>query len=435
MAQNDGLISAPASEESPPVGYLELLRTNRGYRRIWSGALISLCGDWFSTIAIFSLLLRLTGRGEAVALTLIARFLPSMVLGPIAGVVADRFPRRKVMVACDVLRAVVVLGFLLVKTEEQVWLVYALTLVQYAISAFFDPAEQAAIGSVVRPNEVVTANTLHSMTWSATLAFGAMIGGFVTEWVGAEAAFVMDALSYVGSAVVILGAPLPVMAAEAPRSGPRGWRELLGVEAIADGFRLLARDARVRAVLMAKAGWGLALGGGVLLYPVFAERVFAGGAQSMGFLYGARGVGALVGPPLARHLRGDGEAWLGQAISLSFCLCGASYVAFALSPTLGAAAFALCCAHAGASIIWTFSSALINRWVPDELRGRVFAADISAFTLTLTVSTWATGRALDAYGVSPRALMLVLAAVVVVPLVPWRASRATSSPAGAVTSS
>ncbi len=119
------------------TGYVALLRRNREFRQLWLGQVVSQLGDWFNTIALFTLVLRLTGSGRAVGLVLVARFLPSVVLGPLSGVLADRFDRRHIMIASDAARAVVVLGFLFVRGPEQVWLVYVLTVLQLAFSAFF----------------------------------------------------------------------------------------------------------------------------------------------------------------------------------------------------------------------------------------------------------------------------------------------------------
>src|SRR5512143_3138930 len=109
------------------VGYVELLRGNRNFRRLWLGRLISQTGDWFNSVALFTLLLNLTGSGEAVGIVLIIKLLPQFLVTPIAGVVADRFNRKSIMIAADVLRGVLVLGFLFVKRADQVWIVYVLS--------------------------------------------------------------------------------------------------------------------------------------------------------------------------------------------------------------------------------------------------------------------------------------------------------------------
>src|SRR4029450_8505337 len=106
---------------SKPVGYIDLLRQNRGFRQLWLGQVVRQTGDWFNTIALYTIILNLTGSGRDVGLLLVARFVPSFLFGPISGVIADRFSRQKIMIVTDVLRAVVVLGFLFVRSADQLW--------------------------------------------------------------------------------------------------------------------------------------------------------------------------------------------------------------------------------------------------------------------------------------------------------------------------
>src|SRR5207302_2951989 len=185
------------------VGYLELLRGNRSFRMLWLGQVVSQMGDWFDTIAVYTIALTLTGSGRAVALIMVARFLPSVVMGPLSGVVADRFSRRTIMIASDIVRAIVVLGFLFVRRPDQMWLVYVLTVLQLAFSTFFEPAKTAAIPSIVSDRELVPANAIASVTWSVMLTLGAALGGFVAGSFGTNAAFILDSLTFVASAMLI----------------------------------------------------------------------------------------------------------------------------------------------------------------------------------------------------------------------------------------
>src|SRR5438105_6221946 len=191
------------------AGYLELLRGNRGFRFLWFGQVVSQMGDWFDTIAVYTIALTLTGSTRSVALIMVARFLPSVVMGPLSGVVADRFSRRTIMIASDIVRAVVVLGFLFVRRPDQMWLVYVLTVLQLAFSTFFEPAKTAAIPSIVSDRELVPANAIAAVTWSVMLTLGAAIGGFVTGIFGTNAAFVLDSLTFVASAVLIGSVTFP----------------------------------------------------------------------------------------------------------------------------------------------------------------------------------------------------------------------------------
>ncbi len=396
--------------------YLALLRRRPAFRNLWLGACVSLAGDWFSLIALYTLLQEYTGSGEAIGVMLAARWIPSVLFGPLTGVVADRFSRRKIMVICDLLRVVVVFGFLLIQSKDDVWLVYALTFLQMTMTAFFEPAEQASIGGTVNPDEIVTANTLHAATWSAMLGFGAVLGGWVAANLGRDVAFVIDALSYALSAYFISRAAIPFVAPTTPHTLRQASNDFV------EGLRLLRSDARVRRVLWVKSGWAIAGGGGVLLYPVMGERVFAADgspALAIGVLLGMRGVGAFLGPLLARRLGGDSEAFLQRAISLSFLTTMIFWTGFAWAPTLVVGALLLACAHTGVATQWVFSNCLINLWVKDEFRGRVFGVDLMLYTLVLAISAWGTGALLDRTGASPRVLMTILAALLLVTQLGW----------------
>jgi MFS family permease len=130
-----------------PVGYLALLRDNRAFRRLWYGQIVSQLGDWFDSIALFALLLNLTGSGQAVGALLVAQFLPSTVVGLWAGVVVDRLPRKLVMIAANLGSAALVLLFLLVRDPGQVWIIYVVTVLKMSLVSFFDPARTAAATS------------------------------------------------------------------------------------------------------------------------------------------------------------------------------------------------------------------------------------------------------------------------------------------------
>src|SRR4029453_18825413 len=194
---------------SKPVGYIDLLRRNRSFRQLWLGQVVSQLGDWFNTIALYTIILNLTGSGRDVGLLLVARFVPSFVFGPISGVVADRFSRRTILIVSDLARAVIVLGFLFVRRADQLWIIYVLTVIQLALSTFFEPAKTAVIPSVVSDRELVPANAIASVTWSVMLTLGAAIGGIVTGRLGTDAAFIIDALTFVLSALLIARVHIP----------------------------------------------------------------------------------------------------------------------------------------------------------------------------------------------------------------------------------
>lgn len=401
------------------IGYLHLLRTRPAFRNLWLGEVVSLAGDWFTLIALYSLLLERTGKGESVGLMLALRFLPAAIFGPVAGLVADRLPRKWILVGCDLLRAATVMCFPLVSASSHLWLVYALVFLQMTLTSFFEPAEQASIASVVPRGELVAANTLVGATWSAMLSVGAVAGGVVVAAVGRDAAFAIDAGSYLLSAFLVSRAALPKRPAAAARAGGL-LRRTVGDLLL--GLKLFASHARVRRIVGVKSGWALAGGGAILLYAVLGDREFpiaGSGTAGIGVLLATRGIGALVGPLAARRLGGDDPAWLERAITISWAISAVFYVLFAFSPNLPVAALMLCLAHTGISTQWTFSSSLIGLSVPDELRGRVFALDSMLFMLAMAASSYATGVALDRLGVGPRVLMAGLGAVLLLPAAVW----------------
>ena len=406
-------------EPFKPVGYIELLRNNRNFRQLWLGQVVSQMGDWFDTIALYTIILNLTGSGRDVGLLLVARFLPSFLFGSLSGVVADRFSRRTIMIVSDLLRAVVVLGFLFVRRADQLWIIYVLTVAQLTLSTFFEPAKTAAIPSIVADKELVAANAISSVTWSIMLTLGAAIGGLITGWFGTNAAFILDALSYVLSAVLIFNVRVP-RREKRPRQKLTLSRAL-GISETIEGAKYVKGRPNVLALLLVKPAWGL--GGGILtLLAVFGEKIFPVGksaATGIGVLFAARGIGTAVGPIVARRLAGEGKKSLQASIGFAFLIGGAFYMAFGASSSFALALVVLGIAHTGGSILWVFSTVLLQRSVEDDFRGRVFAAEMALLTLTMAASNYFTGELLDRFNISPRVVTIGIGTFFLIPGIMW----------------
>jgi len=411
-------------ESARPAGYVELLRGNRGFRQVWLGQVVSQMGDWFDTIALYTIILNLTGSGRAVGLLLVARFVPSFIFGPVSGVVADRFSRRSIMIVSDLLRAVVVLGFLFVRRADQLWIVYTLTVFQLGLSTFFEPAKTAVIPSIVTDRELVAANAISSVTWSAMLTIGAAIGGLVTGWFGTNVAFILDALSYLLSAALIASVQIPKR--EAREKKKFTINRALGISETIEGIRYVKRRSRVLALLLVKPAWGL--GGGILtLLAVFGEKIFPVGksaATGIGVLFAARGIGTAVGPIVARRISGEGKTRMQTSIGIAFLIGGAFYIAFGATHSFLFALFFLGLAHTGGSILWVFSTVLLQRGVEDSFRGRVFAAELALLTLTMAISNYLTGELLDRLQLSPRVVTIGIGTFFLLPGIAWFATQA-----------
>jgi MFS family permease len=410
-------------EPQRPSGYLELLRSNRNFRQLWLGQVVSQLGDWFDTIALYALLLRLTGSGRAVGLLLVARFLPSFIVGPLSGVVADRFSRRTIMILSDILRAIVVLGFLLVRRPEQVWLVYALTILQLVFSTFFEPAKTAVIPSIVSGRELVAANAISSVTWSVMLTLGAAFGGVVTEWFGTDAAFILDSLTYLASALLVASVRFPRRPVRVKTKLTLG--KALGITDTLEGARYVWHRPRVFALLMVKPAWGV--GGGILtLLAVFGRKIFPVGGRDaigIGVLYAARGIGTAIGPIMMRRIKGETRQSMQTSIGTAFLIGGIGYISFGAATNLTLAIIMLMFAHMGGSIVWVNSTVLLQRVVEDNFRGRVFAAELAMVTLTMAASNYATGELLDRFHFSPRTVTIGFGIFFLLPGLLWFATR------------
>ncbi len=381
--------------------YIVLLRENRNYRNLWLGNVVSLLGDWFNLLASAELITDLTNSGTAVSYLFLARFLPLFFFSPLAGVLADRYSRRGIMIASDVLRALTVLGFLLVRSSSQIWLLYALTITQFVLSAMFTPARSAILANVVPQKDLVAANALDSFTWSTMLALGSFLGGLVAAIFGAETAFVADAATFLLSAYFISQIAGVGRTKEAGRQG--GWLDFV------DGFRYLRGAGFILGISLAKAGGSLVWGAINVLEIKFAEQVFPikntailstlriedAGTATLGIIYMMSGLGTGVGPLLMRRWLGDAPVRLLRGITIGFVLMAVGIFSLGLAPTLPLFLLATLVRTVGTGTIWVFSAAMLQTLVPDRFRGRVFAFEFAALTLTQSISIFWAGFAQD----------------------------------------
>ena len=401
------------------AGYRELVRTNPNFRNLWFGQIVSELGDWFSTVAIFDLLLELTNRAQVLGWFLIVIHVPSVIMGPLAGLLIDRLDRKRLMIAMDLGRAVLVLGYLLVSREDQVWLVYTIAAFEVAMASLFEPARTAVVPGICRRNELVAANALSSVTWSTMLAIGAGIGGFVAASLGREVCYILDALTFLASALFITRVRIQRQTVAARRA-ELSWGAA-GLADIRAGFRYIMQNPPVLALLFVKTGW--CLGGGILLVlGVFGRTVFpvmGSGAAGIGVLYAARGIGTAIGPIAARRLAGEGRASMRTAITVGFFMGSVFYFLFGRLPWQAPATLALMTAHMGGSITWVFSTVLLQIEVSDEFRGRVFALEFALLTLGIAASNFVAGYALDELRLRPQTVASCLGLYFTVPAILW----------------
>ena len=396
--------------------YIRLLRQRPEFRYLWFAQVVSLLGDWFNLIATIILVNRYTDSGLAFSLLFIARGVPPFLLGPVAGVVADRFNRKTVLITSDLLRMVIVLGFLLVNSADRVWLVYVLTTLQFCVSAFFEPARSALLPSLIRQDELMVGNTLASATWSVVLALGGAIGAFTANAFGVETAIIIDALTFLLSALFLLQV-VPVFS---PPKDDEGGTSASGWVDMVDGFKYVAQRPRIGIFTLVK---GLAQVGSVdIMFALYAEEIFVlgeDGALSIGILYSFFGIGAVLGPLIGNRFGNENERILIRLIWVGFVLLPLSWFGYSLAPYLLVAAIAILIRGAGGSIGWTYSNVMLQLKVPDRFLGRVFALDFSIFTLSYVISVLLTGYLADTLEIAPRTLALWMGIGSILPFVFW----------------
>ncbi len=398
--------------------YITLVKNNRDFRNLWFSQIISQLGDWFNLIASASLVAQLSGSGLAIGSLFVARLLPPFLLGPLVGVVADRFDRRRILIVSDLLRAVVVLNFLFVRSADTVWLLYALTVLQLSISAFFEPTRAAILPGIVDYRDLVTANALASVTWSTMLALGAALGGLATAALGITSAFIIDSATFLLSAwfVTQLSPRVSELSEAEGKVASPGW------QAFMDGLRYLWARPTILVIALLKASSALAFGGMEIVQVTLAETVYPMGddaSGTLGLIYLAVGLGTGLGPMLARRITGDKPSTMYWAILAAYLAMVAGYVTVGFSHTLAMVLLGTFFRTLGTGINWVYASSLLQMQVPKGYLGRVFAFDIAMMTLASSTSTLWAGWAKDNLGWGPSQISLALGLVAACMMLAW----------------
>jgi predicted MFS family arabinose efflux permease len=299
---------------------------------------------------------------------------------------------------------------LFVRSRSLVWLVYPLLLAETTMAAFFEPARSAVIPNIAESADILVANTVSSATWSMNLMTGAALGGVVAAFLGRDAAFILNALSFLASALLIGGMHFSEPHAEA--AAPLRPRDLVDFSPVIEGFRYIRSHRTLRPAVFAKAGelmvgpsWVIFTVMGAHEFAVHRHGIDAAGAAMLGMsiLLGGRGVGALVGPLLGARWAGHSDRRLAIGILLGYLTIAVGYVVLGVSTSVWMAAACAMLAHAGGSTVWVFSTTLLQLHTEDRFRGRVFAADLGLGSFTFATTAYACGRLLDA-GISARAV-------------------------------
>ncbi|MBL8230963.1 MAG: MFS transporter [Bryobacterales bacterium] len=363
------------------AGFLQLLRENRNYRYTWMGQVVSEVGDHFNNIAVFSLAVKYADSGMVVTGVLLARAIPAILAGPLAGVLLDRWDRKRIMIVSDLVRAVVAVGFIYTLYQPSSTLLYLFSALLMVASPFFTSGRASILPNITTKEQLHTANSLTQTTQWTTLTIGTMTGGLSVAHFGYEWAFFLNAMSFLFSAWAISLLRLPGGTFRAARKAltendvVRPWHEY------AEGLRYMKAHPLMLGIAVINFGWASGGGAAQILFSLFGENVFHRGAAGIGILWGCAGAGLLVGGFIAHRL-GPRLSFDGykRTVVICYLIHGSTYVVFSQMKefTLALVFMAISRGAVAVSSVLNFSQLL--RHVSDQYRGRVFS--------TLETVTW-----------------------------------------------
>ena len=396
--------------------YMQLLRRNQSFRRLWIGQVISELGNWFNFIAALGLVRVVSHAApEVTTLLLLCRLAPFTLFSPLAGAFVDRWSRRTVMITTDLLRVIVALGFLLVRRPEDVWIAYLCTALLAFFGTFFEAAKNAAVPNITGERDLLAGNALMFSSRFLLLSLGAALGGWTASKLGYGPAFFINAVSFLISAYSVWlvpeketrKAPAAAVVEEQKRSVYSGyWAD------IREGWSYIVAHGPVAAILLVNIFW--AIGGGAinLILDRLGAFVFAGkngidADSAIGALYFANGLGLFFGMMIARRvgIYFETKSRTIGYIGWSLFVQGIFFALMGVAPNLWLACLNLFMSRVLLGAEFAVQETLLMRLVPDYLRGRVSTTDRASEMLIWSISTAVAGWSL--YRITPHTLTIV----------------------------
>jgi MFS family permease len=367
---------------------------SRSYFPLWLGQLVSNFGDTLHYIALVVLVFQLTGQGLAVAALVAAEVVPVLLLGPVAGVVIDRFSRKAVLVGADLFRAALVLTLL---WPQGAWHAYLVAAGLAAGNTFFGPTVNAVIPVLTTEEQRLAANSVAWSTGRLVQIVASAIAGGVIAFVGTGPAFAVNAASFVVSAALIASLSIPAHAGQLGTGSKRGLADYLG-DARA-GLAYALRDRFVSRLLLVQSLASFAVGATGAMLVVLSERHLGLPPAGFAWLIGAIGAGALLGPLIPNTLARDyrDARWL----FVPYLVRGVGDVLIAVFTPLPVALLILFVYGLCTSTGMVVFNSTVQGAVPDEVRGRVFTLLDVGWSAMRLLSLGLGGLVVDAVGIEP----------------------------------
>ena len=398
------------------VGYIQILKNNHSFRRLFIAQELSYIGDWFTVIALFILAGESSDNSPlAIAGVLATRSFSLAAMTPFTGMLADRYSRRGLMICSDLAACFVLFIVLQFDLLNNLSSVYFLAIAMVAAKSIFDPAQYAYLPNICNDEELLTANALGSGGWSIALGIGASIGGLTIAEYGITTALWIDALTFLASAICIMTLPF---------GGPdTSEHESVSVKVvtkeITDGWRYILRTPEVRRLVLAKALWSS--GGGAqifLLILIGMEAGFGDIAAGIGILFMARGFGSGFGPMAGRPLMSN-DLLRPYLIGLAVGISGIFYAIISIMEWNNLLLVMIFISHASSGFNWVQSTTLTQERAGDEWRGRVAGADFLALTLMMGLSAITAGFILENEYLQLREVIALSALIQIIMGIGW----------------
>jgi MFS family permease len=365
---------------------LTLLREVQSFRLLALATLGSAVGTWLAFVALTIDVYDRTGSAVWVSALLIADFLPAILIGLAAAALVDRLPRRRLMIASDLVRVAI---FAALPFANDATAIVALAAVAGFATGFFRPALYAGLPNLLPDEDLPHANSLLQTIENLAWALGPVIGGVLVAATGPESAYWINSVTFLLSAALLAGIPDRLLQA-APAVGRGYWADL------ADGYRLVRNS---RALLTVLTAWNvimLASAGVNVAEVVLAKEAFGAGDFGYGLLVGSTGVGLALGSLVAASLL-EHRA-IGTVYATSIALVAVGMVGAAASPDVWVAAICVAVLGIGNGAAVVCNALLVQRGAPDELRGRAFTLLMSSNYVVLGIGMIAAGPLTDEVG-------------------------------------
>jgi len=371
--------------------YIYLLTKNRDFLKLFSARLITLGGDWLLTVPLLGIIYEITENPLITSLVLVVQSAPLFILGSFGGYLADRFNRRIIIALSEFISALVVILILFaVRTENVAFILFSFSLLSVVNSAYM-PTSDAALANVVSRENLAEANVLFFSSWGIMAGIGAGIGGYLTTIFSREILFTIDFFTFIFSAVLVFLIKKDLSEKIELTDNQKTIKFI-------DGINFVKSKSEVFALVVTKSTFSISASGMLSLFTILSYDIYKTGDFGTGLMFGARGIGALIGPILIRYFFGKTDGKLLLTIGPSIMAWGLFYFLIPWSISLYLTVLLLVVAHCGGGAQWAFSTYGLQILTPDNLRGRVAGIDYSLVFLMNTISTLLIGYLASVYG-------------------------------------